>query len=144
MTLRTALRRFAAQRRATTTVEFGLVGSMMLLATFGTLDLGMLLWTQTALQSTAALAARCASISPLPPLCPDVKAYAVSLGNGWTMPGVVSATNVAVTSVVGCNGATGNFQQVAITASLWATSLPWPLNGHSLTATACYPTLEPE
>jgi hypothetical protein len=138
MMLRTTIRRLTAQRRATTTVEFGLVGSMMLLATFGTLDLGMLLWTQTALQSTAALAARCGAISS--PNCSSVATYAASLGNGWTMPGVVSSSHVTVTSVTSCNSANGNFNKVAITASLWSTSLPWPLNGHTLTATSCYPT----
>jgi Flp pilus assembly protein TadG len=131
--------RLAAQRRATTTVEFGLVGSMMLLATFGTIDLGMLLWTQSAMQSTAAIAARCAAISS-PACSADVPGYAATMGSGWTMPGVISASNVAVNYSPGtCNGVTGSLVQVTITASFWANVLPWPFHGQTLTASACYP-----
>ena len=132
-----ALRRLAAQRRATTAVEFGFVGSMMLLLTFGTIDLGMLLWTKSAMQSTAAIAARCAAISS--PLCTDVPSYAATLANGWIMPGAVSASNVQLSSVTTCNSATGTFEQVTITASFWANVLPWPFHGQTLTASACYP-----
>lgn len=139
MITRAVLRRLAAQRRATTSVEFALVGSMMLLATFGTLDLGLLLWTQNALQSTAALAARCAAISS--PLCSDVTNYTVSLAGNWVMPGVISADNVTATSVGTCNGATGTFEQVAITSSFWANVLPPPFHNQTLTVSACYPKL---
>jgi len=139
MTLYAALRRLATQRQATTTVEFALVGGMMMLTTFGTLDLGLLLWTQNALQSTAALAARCAAIAS--PLCPDVPNYAVSMANGWTMPGIIAANNVTVASVGTCNGATGTFQKVTITSSFWANILPPPFPNQTLTATACYPKL---
>jgi Flp pilus assembly protein TadG len=138
MSLLPTLRRLAGQRRATTAVEFGFVGSMMLLLTFGTIDLGMLLWTQTALQSTAAIAARCAAISS--PVCTDVPTYAATMGNGWTMPGVISASDVAVNYSPGtCNGVTGSLVQVTITASFWANVLPWPFHGQTLTASACYP-----
>jgi Flp pilus assembly protein TadG len=138
MRLPAAMRRFVAQRRATTTVEFGLVGSMMLLATFGTIDLGMLLWTQSAMQSTAAIAVRCAAIAS--PLCANnVPSYAASMANGWIMPGVVFASNVQLTSVTTCNSASGTFEQVTITVSFWANVLPWPFHGQTLTASACYP-----
>ena len=139
MTLHAALRRLATQRQATTTVEFALVGGIMMLATFGTLDLGLLLWTQNALQSTAALAARCAAIAS--PLCPNVPNYAVSMANAWTMPGLIAANNVTVTSVGTCNGATGTFQKVTITSSFWGNILPPPFPNQTLTATACYPKL---
>jgi Flp pilus assembly protein TadG len=136
---RAALTRFAAQTRATTSVEFALVGSMMLMATFGTLDLGILLWTQNALQSTASLAARCAAISS--PLCTDVPSYAADLANYWIMSGAISAGDVRVTSVGTCNGASGSFQQVTITSSLWANALPWPFSAMTQTISACYPKL---
>ena len=136
---RPALTRFAAQTRATTSVEFALVGSMMLMATFGTLDLGILLWTQNALQSTASLAARCAAISS--PLCTDVPSYAADLANDWIMSGAISAADVRLTSVGTCNGASGSFEQVTFTSSLWANALPWPFSGMTQTISACYPKL---
>jgi Flp pilus assembly protein TadG len=138
MRLAASIQRLATQCRATTTVEFGLVGSMMLMATFGTIDLGMLLWTRSAMQSTAEIAARCAAIASQ--LCVNnVPSYAASLANGWTMPGVVSASNVQLSSVTTCNSATGTFEQVTITASFWANVLPWPFHGQTLTASACFP-----
>lgn len=139
MNLRATLRRFAAERRATTTVEFAVVGGIMFLATFGTLDLGLLLWTQNALQSTAALAARCASISPLPPMCSNVANYAVTTAGNWVMPGVITAANVQVTTVGTCNSANGTFRKVTITSSFWADVLPPPFPHQTLTASACYP-----
>jgi Flp pilus assembly protein TadG len=137
MTLRATLQRLAAQRRATTTVEFALVGSMMLLMTFGTLDLGMLLWTQNALQSTAALAARCSAISS--PLCANVPNYAVTMAGNWVMPGVITAADVDVADVGTCNSAAGTFRQVTITSTFWVNVLPPPFPNQTLTARACYP-----
>jgi Flp pilus assembly protein TadG len=139
MTMGATLRRLATQRRATTTVEFALVGGMLLLLTFGTIDLGLLLWTQNALQSTTALAARCAAISA--PSCPDessVKTYAASLADDWTMPGMITASDVSVTGT--CRGTAG-FKQVTITTSFWASMLPPPFHNMTLTVSACYPTL---
>jgi Flp pilus assembly protein TadG len=139
MTLRAALRQLAGQRNATATIEFALVGGMLLLLTFGTIDLGLLLWTQNALQSTAALAARCAAISS--PLCTDVPSYTVNLANTWTMPGVISASDVTATAVNMCNTAAGTFMKVEIATSFWASVLPPPFHDMTLTVSACYPKL---
>src|SRR5262249_19208728 len=76
------LRRLAAQARAATAVEFAFVGGITILTTFGIIDFGMVTWTQNALQSVAAMTARCTAISS--PLCTDGPAYAVSLANDWT------------------------------------------------------------
>jgi hypothetical protein len=121
-------------------VELALVGGITMLTTFGILDLGMLLWAQNALQSTAALAARCAAIGSAT-LCPNVKTYAVNLANSWTIPGMISANDVTVTQVLTCNTANGKFQQVTISTAFWSNILPPPFHNQNLSASACYPTL---
>jgi hypothetical protein len=121
-------------------VELALVGGITMLTTFGILDLGMLLWAQNALQSTAALAARCAAIGSAT-LCPNVKTYAVNLANSWTIPGMISANDVTVTQVLTCNTANCKFQQVTISTAFWSNILPPPFHNQNLSASACYPTL---
>lgn len=138
MTLRAALRCLRTQRSGTAAVEFAMVGTVLMLMIFGIIDLGMILWTQTALQSISAMTVRCAAISS--PLCAsDIPTYAVNQANNWIPSGMISAADVSVTSVSTCNGASGTFEQVAITASFWANVLPPPFNGQSVTASACFP-----
>jgi Flp pilus assembly protein TadG len=134
------LRQLPGDRRGTTMVELALVGGMTMLTTLGILDLGMLLWAQNALQSTAALAARCAAIGSAT-LCPNVKTYAVNLANSWTIPNMISANDVTVTQVTSCNTANGSFKQVTISTAFWANVLPPPFHNQALSASACYPTL---
>jgi Flp pilus assembly protein TadG len=137
MTLRAALRQLRTQRRGAAAVEFAMIGTVLMLSVFGTIDLGMVLWTQTALQSVSAMTVRCAAISS--PLCADIPTYAVNQANNWTMSGLITTDNVHVTSVGTCNGATGTFQKVSITASFWANVLPPPFDGQSVTGSACFP-----
>jgi hypothetical protein len=105
---------------------FGLVG-------------GMLLWARNALQSTVARAARCSAISS--PLCADVPNYTVNLASAWTMPGVISPSDVRVTTVNTCNSAGGTFRKVEIATSFWANVLPPPFHDMTLKVSACHPTL---
>ena len=139
MTLRAALRRLRTQRSGAAAVEFAMVGTVLMLMIFGIIDLGMVMWTQTALQSVSAMTVRCAAISS--PLCTDIPTYAVNQANNWTIFGMITTDDVQVTTVPTCNGATGTFEQVAITASFWANVLPPPFNGQSVTGSACFPKL---
>jgi Flp pilus assembly pilin Flp len=57
------LRRFLADRRANTAVEFALAAPAIFLFMFGIIEVGYALWIQNALDYSTAAAARCASLN---------------------------------------------------------------------------------
>ena len=136
------IRQLVRHRRGTTTVEFAMISAILFPLCFAIIEVGMLLWTKGALQSTAALVARCAAISS--PLCTNPQTYAVNTATSWIMAGVISAGDVTVTTVANCptgTGASGTFKKVTITSGFWATGiLPPPFGSKNLSVTACYPT----
>jgi hypothetical protein len=120
-------------------VEFALLSGLLVLLLTGTLSVGILTWTQSGLQSVALLTARCLALGS--PLCPSGPSYAVSLAQARLFSGVISSSNVAVSSAVSCAGATGQYTQVTITSSYWSAGLLVPpFNAITLTATSCYPS----
>lgn len=129
--------RFVRARRGATAIEFALVGSVLMMVTFGMLSAGILLWTKGGLQSAAAMAARCGALGS--PLCTNVAAYAVTEAQNWVTSGVISATDVTVNpGATTCNGASGTFETVTITCPFWS-ALPGPLRNITLNVTGCYP-----
>jgi Flp pilus assembly protein TadG len=120
-------------------VEFALVSALLILLLTGTLGLGVLTWVQAGLQTVAQQTARCLAIGGT--ACPSGAPYAVSLAQARLFSGVISAANVTITSAASCQGASGQYTQVAITNDdLSSDLLAPPLNGIQLTATACYPS----
>lgn len=142
MNRRSAIRRLTGCRHGTTTVEFAMISAVLFPMCFGIIEAGMLLWTQGALQSTAALVARCAAISS--PLCTNPQTYAVNTAASWIMSGIIATSDVTVSTSTTCptgSGASGNFKKVTITSEYWGTGfLPAPWGSKNLTVTACYPT----
>jgi len=131
-------------RRATAGVvgvEFALLSGFLILMLTGTLSIGILTWTQAGLQSVSMLTARCVALGS--PLCPAAseKTYAVGLATARLFSGVISSSNVTITSGVSCAGATGQYTKVTINSSYWSGGLlAPPFNAVTLTATACYPS----
>jgi hypothetical protein len=125
-------------RRAVTSLEFAILASVLIPLTSAVIELGLVLWCQTAEQSVASLTARCAAISS--PACSGgVAAYAVTLSNNWTLTGAITTSSVTVSTPTTCNSATGTFQQVSIKFALWSTMTLKPFLPDTLTVTACYP-----
>jgi Flp pilus assembly protein TadG len=126
-------------RGAMTTIEFAILAAVLIPLTSAIIELGLLLWTQTAIQSVASLTARCAAISSN--LCSTgVPAYAVSLANNWTLSGAINTGNVTVTSTTTCNTASGTFQTVTITFPVWSKMVLKPFLPDNITVRSCYPT----
>lgn len=124
-------------RAGTTALEFGLVAGIFIPLCLGILDTGLLMWTKGALQSTAALTARCAAISS--PDCTDARQFAVSTAEAWIFPGIITKLDVTPAPRIVCL-ANAPFMLVTITCAFWGGSvLPRPLNGKTLTATAYFP-----
>ena len=79
----------AAGRKGTTTVEFAIVMTAMVLLVFGTIEWGRLLWSRQIVMHAADMAARCFSIGS--PLCQGANtpaSYAASIAatDGITLP----------------------------------------------------------
>jgi Flp pilus assembly protein TadG len=128
----------------TTSLEFGLIAAVFTLLFMGTLELGLLLWTQNSLQMTAALTARCVALGA--PACSTPATFAVNTASSWLFSGSVNSTNVWVQKNATCASrqgtvASGKFTVVTITMPFWGTGmLPPPFASKTLNATACFPT----
>lgn len=135
------MRRMRCDRAGATSVEFALVASGFVLLLIGGLQIGLLWWTENAMQITAALTARCAALGS----CTDPASYAASLAGDWTAPGAVTAADVTVSAAAssschGASGGYGRFTMVTITSEPWSGVLVGPLSGKRLTVSACYPS----
>jgi Flp pilus assembly protein TadG len=143
MTAGPVRRRFRGERRASTAVEFAIIAGVMLPMLFGTVDLGLLMWTRNALQSTAVLTARCVAIGSS--LCSANPAqFAVTTAGQWIVPGIVNTgqvtINTAATSCNGGGGSAGPFVTVAIASTYWGSGvLPAPFAATTMQVTACFP-----
>ena len=144
--IRRPLRR---DRRAATSVEFAIVGTMLCLVTFGIVETSLLWWLRTGMEAAASMTARCGAIGYTynTSTCTSPTAtqnYAVSAAQTWTMTLAHNITasdvtvNGRVTNSPYCNNAAGSYFSVSISYNFG--NLPPPLGGYStLVASACYP-----
>jgi Flp pilus assembly protein TadG len=123
-------------RRGVVSIEFAIVATVLIPLTAAIIEIGLLLWTQTAMQSVAALTARCVAIGSA--LCTNGQTYAVTLANDWTLNGAISTSNVTVSTTTTCNTASGSFEQVSISFPLWSRMVLKPFLPDSFTVSACY------
>jgi Flp pilus assembly protein TadG len=132
----------------TATLEFAIVCSALIALCFGILDIGLVQWTEQAMQAAAALTARCAALGTS--ACSNPQQYAVNAVATWSMTGMVSTSNVWVQTNATCtstkgNVTAGNNTVVTITSSYWtsglvlSTFIPSSLASMTLNASACYP-----
>jgi Flp pilus assembly protein TadG len=139
-----AARRHFGREAGTTSLEFALVCSTLIVVILGILGLGLMVWTQQALQASAELTARCVTLGAT--TCANAQQFAVNTVSTWSFSGVVTTGNVWVQSGATCtstNGhvAAGKFTVVTISSNYWTGGLlPAPFSAVTLTATACYPS----
>ena len=130
--------------KASATLEFAIVGSMLCLVIIGTLEAGLLWWLKTELQVTATSTARCGAIGYTfsTSNCLDTAStrnFAVDTAQGWLFQNALAASDVTVVSAAtSCKGVSGKFFTVSVTSAAFG-FLPLPLAGESLSASACYP-----
>lgn len=121
--------RMLRDSRATSAVEFGLTAPLFFLLLFGTIDGGLLVWTQIGLQHGAEAAARCASINAA--ICgttAGIQNYAAQNAFGiGVAPSVFSVSSAACGSQVSASYAFGFLSNSFGTPSL------------TLTAQSCFP-----
>jgi len=136
--------RLRRETRAAATIEFVILAAGALLPlTFAIIGAGAILWTQSSLQSTAALAARCGAISGAQ--CAGgtsgIQSYAVNTANSWIVSGVISTSSVLVNGAsTHCTAVTGHIEVVEITTSYFSTSLlPPPFGGKVIDVCGYYP-----
>jgi Flp pilus assembly pilin Flp len=142
--IRTLAARLRRETRGAASLEFALLASGILLPlTFAIIGAGGILWTQSSLQSTAVLAARCGAIGS--PQCSGgvsgIQSYAVSTANNWIVPGVITTADVLVNGAsVNCSAVAGNVEIVEISTSYFsATLLPPPFGGKVIDVCGYYP-----
>jgi Flp pilus assembly protein TadG len=132
--------------KASTSVEFAVVGLLLGLMTFGIIETGLLSWLKSGMQLTASLTARCGAMgytyNTSNFLCTSTSTtqnYAVTTSQAWLFPNMITAANVTVNGkVASCNGFSGNFFSVSLSSNFF--QFPPPLGKYTtLSANACYP-----
>jgi Flp pilus assembly protein TadG len=132
--------------RASTSVEFAVVGLLLCLVTFGVVETGLLWWLKSGMQLTASLTARCGAMGYTYNTsnfqCTSTSTtqnFAVKTSQSWLFPNMITAANVTVNGKVGsCNGFSGNFFSVTLSSGFF--SFPPPLGNYTtLSANACFP-----
>jgi Flp pilus assembly protein TadG len=120
-------------------LEFAIVGSILITAILGAIELGLLFWTRNALEMTAAMTARCAALRSSS--CADPKAYAQALAGSMVTANILKNGTVTVTTPSSCyttSTAYTGYTQVTISTSFWGNVLVGPLPGTTVTVSACY------
>lgn len=131
-------------------VEFALVLPMFLMLVFGTIEFGRILWTEQALQETAAAGARCMAIAQgakEASACASggsyssatTTSYIQTVAGGWGLS--LPSSGIILDNASSCGGSSG-FSQVTLTStftSVVPNLVELATGGSTLTATACYP-----
>lgn len=146
--VRQTARHFRRARGGVAALEFALIGTPLLVMSFGTLEFGRLIWTREALQATAITVARCMAVTESSCAsggvysAADAASYATSVASGWSV--TLPTGDVTLNNAATCASVTG-FSQVTINYT-FTTMLPTLLtslsNGIGLTVTACFPNYQ--
>jgi len=123
--------------RATASVDFAIVSVVFLPLCFGIVELGIMMWVQNTLQTTATVTARCVATANT--ACSNAQQYAVSQAGEYLPSGMISTGDVTVATGEGlCNSAPGTAVIVTIAYTFWGTSiLPPPYQGLSISVSSC-------
>ena len=128
-------------KRGATALEFALIGSALMMLSFGILEAGLLYWTRNSLASIAAATARCRSIGydyATGSCQSDDNAKSFAVAAASQLPNPISVANVTVqTTASGC-ASVGSFVSISITHPAFST-FPPPFNAIALSVSACYP-----
>jgi Flp pilus assembly protein TadG len=143
MSKRPAMRTLPGDRRGVTAVEFAIVGALMFTVSFGTIDLGLILWTQGSLQAVAADAARCGAISATGcTTTAGVQSYVQTTAANWIMSSVTSDLTINVNGSVNTAScptiSTGTYETVQISTTYLNAWLPPPFSTWTIEVCASY------
>jgi Flp pilus assembly protein TadG len=124
-------------RRGVTTLEFAIVGPMLIVLMLAIIEVALLGWTQVVLQLTATQTARYLGLNRTDQGNPTL--FAVNTATSWLFADAVTAAGVRLETNVTCSGAPGHYARVTITSQFQGTTpLPGILGGGQLSAKACY------
>jgi Flp pilus assembly protein TadG len=142
--MRRQRRRLGCDRGGSVMLEFAFIGTALLMVSIGGIEVGLILWTQGALQSIAAEAARCGAIGIS--ACSSSSAIETWVqtveGPIWLPSGLASSLTVNVNAAASNNACpaigAGTFETVEIaTTYYW---LPWPFDNYKIDVCASYAT----
>lgn len=143
MTRASVARMLLGRSRATVAMEFAIVGPVLFLVTFGAIDLGMILWTQGALQAVAEDAARCGAIGA--EACSGsntVQSYVQTQATNWLTSAIASSLTVNVNGAVNpasCPSiSVGTYETVEITTTYLTTLLRLAFTNYEIDVCASY------
>jgi Flp pilus assembly protein TadG len=126
-------------QRGAAAVDFAMVSVVFLPLCFAIMELGIVLWVQNTLQTTAELTARCVATQNT--ACSNAQSYAVSTASAWLPSGMVTTADVSVSTGASCNGSPGTAVIVTITHSYWGGNiLPPPFQSLSTSVSSCFAT----
>lgn len=140
--MRRLARRLWRERNGSVMLEFAVVGTALLMVSVGGIELGLILWTQGALQTVAAEAARCGAIGAS--ACGSssaIQSWVQTVeGPIWLPSGIASTLTVNVNDDVNAGICpaigVGTFETVEIATEYdW---LPWPFNDYKIDVCASY------
>jgi Flp pilus assembly protein TadG len=124
-------------RRGSTIIEFAVSTVAMFSMCFAILEVGLMCWTQNAMQNAATLGARCAATSNS--ACANVPQFVVDTIGTWLVPDSVAVADVTVQSAGVCNGSPGTAVIVSISHQFWgALVLPPPFSSLTINVSSCY------
>ena len=137
-------RKLRTAREGVVAVEFALLAVPFLMLSLGTFEIGRLMWTNEALEATAAIGARCMGV--LASSCAssgvysstNTSAYIVSVASGWNV--TIPSSALTLTTSGTCGGISG-FSEVTISFT-FQTVVPNLLDSLSsipLSVQACFP-----
>ena len=129
-------RKLHQDRRGVAALEFVLVAAALMMLILGSFGVGLLVWTTSGLQVTAALTARCLALGS----CANPATYAVGIAGTWIGTNAVTAADVTDTASSPCNGKSGTeFGQVSIVVPSWAAALFPTSVQKTIKVSACFP-----
>lgn len=146
--IRMANRRTWDDRSGSVMLEFAIIGTALLLASLGAMELGLILWTQGSLQSVASEAARCGAVGASGcTSAADIQTWVQTVEAPIWIPSSIASNltvnvNSAVSSTacpaisVGTYSSPASMEVVEITTSFnW---LPWPFGDYTIDVCASY------
>jgi Flp pilus assembly protein TadG len=126
-------------RRGAAALDFAMVSIVFLPLCFGIIELGIMLWVENTLQTTATVTARCVSTANA--VCSNAQQYAVDQATAYLPSGMVSTGDVTVSTGASCNSAPGTAVIVTIAHTFWETEiLPPPYQSLAISVSSCFTT----
>jgi len=126
-------------RHGAAALDFAMVSIVFLPLCFGIIELGIMMWVQNTLQTTATVTARCVATANT--ACSNAKQYAVDQATSYLPSGMVSTEDVTVLTAASCNSAPGSAVIVTIAHTFWGASvLPPPFQSLTTSVSSCFAT----